>query len=561
MELYLARARANETLGQFQRANDDFSTVLARARAAGEARAEWEALHALGMLWAARDYSRAGEYRRESLDVARALGDESLVARSLNRVGNWHANIDEPRSGLPHHEEALRIFERTGNRSGVAETLDLTAMAYHTGGEQRAAAKTYERSVALFTALDDRRGLANALALLALCGPSYQSACTTPFASPLVDDELRAPRSVRIARDIGWRAGETFVRFLIANCLGWRGEYDRALAMGREALAQAEEIEHLEWTSGSLRLLGVLSLEVLAPHDARKHLEEAYRIASRLGSRLWMRWTAAPLAVARARTSDVAGALALLEHAMHLGRSPDDANPPGPESESLTLGQRHLWLARAEVALEEGNPELALEIAEARLTSERAANPGRSLGLPRLTLVKAEALTALARYDDAERSLDEARAEATAQGARPMSWRVEAAVGHVHRLQRERLEARRAFDAARAIADELVAKVPDEELRASFREGLDERIPGVPAPTAARMAKESVGGLTQRERDVAELVAQGKANKAIARELGIGERTVEGYVASTLAKLDFDSRTQLAAWAVEKGIVRPRAPR
>lgn len=142
-----------------------------------------------------------------------------------------------------------------------------------------------------------------------------------------------------------------------------------------------------------------------------------------------------------------------------------------------------------------------------------------------------------------------------------MLWRVEAALGHVHRLQRRRLEARRAFDAARGIAEELVANLADEELRASFREGLEERIPGVPAPTAARAAKEAFGGLTQREREVAELVAHGKANKAIARELGIGERTVEGYVASALAKLDFESRTQLAAWAVDKGIARPVAPR
>jgi non-specific serine/threonine protein kinase len=49
-------------------------------------------------------------------------------------------------------------------------------------------------------------------------------------------------------------------------------------------------------------------------------------------------------------------------------------------------------------------------------------------------------------------------------------------------------------------------------------------------------------------------VAHGTANRAIARALGIGERTVEGYVASALSKLDFTSRTQLAAWAIEHGI-------
>ena len=67
--------------------------------------------------------------------------------------------------------------------------------------------------------------------------------------------------------------------------------------------------------------------------------------------------------------------------------------------------------------------------------------------------------------------------------------------------------------------------------------------------------------LTPRERDVVELVAHGKANRAIARELGIGERTVEGYVAGALAKLGFTSRTQLATWAVEKGMTRPPTAR
>src|SRR5690349_13738420 len=154
---YVARGSANETLGEFQRANDDFHGVLERARAAGDRHAEWEALYALGKLWAARDYERAGVYRREALELARALGDESLVARSLNRVGNWYANLDEPQAGLPHHEEALAIFERLGDKTGVAETVDLIAMGHHVGGEEPAAASYYERSVKLFSEMDDRR--------------------------------------------------------------------------------------------------------------------------------------------------------------------------------------------------------------------------------------------------------------------------------------------------------------------------------------------------------------------------------------------------------------------
>jgi non-specific serine/threonine protein kinase len=125
----------------------------------------------------------------------------------------------------------------------------------------------------------------------------------------------------------------------------------------------------------------------------------------------------------------------------------------------------------------------------------------------------------------------------------------------LYRRHRRRLDARRAFEAARTIADDLAARVPDDALRARFAAGLDELIPSAPAPSPSRKAKAAFGGLTRREREVAELIAHGKSNKAIAHALGIGERTVEGYVAGALSRLGFASRTQLAAWAVEKGLL------
>ncbi|HEY2378781.1 MAG TPA: BREX system ATP-binding domain-containing protein [Gemmatimonadaceae bacterium] len=558
--LYLDRGRANETLGEFQRANDDFAVALARARDGGDARTEWKALHALGMLWAARDYTRAGSYRREALQAARTTGDESLVARSLNRVGNWYVNHEEPHAGLPYHQEALAIVERLADDAGVAETVDLVAMAHHIAGAEPEAAGHYARTVALFSARGDRRGLANALALLSLCGPSYHSSSTTPLTSASVDEELRNLRSVRLARDIGWRAGEAFVRFVTADCLMWRGDYARAIPLAREALALAREIEHLEWTAGSLRLLGAISLDLLDPAGACEQLEAAHTIARRLGSHVWIRWTAAPLAIARGRAGDTTRALELLESASRVAGGDSDV-PTGPESPTLTLGERQLWLARAELALVAEEPERALAIVDARLDSERTANPTSQLGVPRLSLVRGEALTLLGRYDDAKAALDEARRAATAQGARPILWRIENAAGNLHRVQRQRLEARKAFDAARAIVDDLAARIPVEELRTSFRDRVESLIPSGPQPSPERSAKDALGGLTKRERDVAELVAQGKANRIIARELGIGERTVESYVTSALAKLDLTSRTQLAAWAIDKGVSVASAPR
>jgi two-component system, NarL family, response regulator LiaR len=55
--------------------------------------------------------------------------------------------------------------------------------------------------------------------------------------------------------------------------------------------------------------------------------------------------------------------------------------------------------------------------------------------------------------------------------------------------------------------------------------------------------------LTAREQEVLDLVARGYANKRIARELGIAEKTVKTHVSHVLAKLGVSDRTQAALYA------------
>jgi non-specific serine/threonine protein kinase len=59
--------------------------------------------------------------------------------------------------------------------------------------------------------------------------------------------------------------------------------------------------------------------------------------------------------------------------------------------------------------------------------------------------------------------------------------------------------------------------------------------------------------LTPREREVAALVAKGLTNRRIALELTVSQRTVEGHVEKIMTKLGFTSRTQIAAWAAQRG--------
>jgi predicted ATPase/DNA-binding NarL/FixJ family response regulator len=68
-----------------------------------------------------------------------------------------------------------------------------------------------------------------------------------------------------------------------------------------------------------------------------------------------------------------------------------------------------------------------------------------------------------------------------------------------------------------------------------------------------------VSSLTRREREVAALVARGLTYRQIAEELVIAERTADTHVANILRKLGLANRSQLAAWAIHKGLL-PHEP-
>ncbi|MCK1796554.1 response regulator transcription factor [Streptomyces sp. XM4193] len=62
------------------------------------------------------------------------------------------------------------------------------------------------------------------------------------------------------------------------------------------------------------------------------------------------------------------------------------------------------------------------------------------------------------------------------------------------------------------------------------------------------------GTLTDREREVLGLIADGRSNRDIARHLVLSEKTVKTHVSNILMKLDLADRTQAALWAVRHGI-------
>ncbi len=68
--------------------------------------------------------------------------------------------------------------------------------------------------------------------------------------------------------------------------------------------------------------------------------------------------------------------------------------------------------------------------------------------------------------------------------------------------------------------------------------------------------KAAFDGLTERERQVLKLIADGKGNQEVADELVISVKTVERHRANILAKLGLHSRTELVKYAIRKGLIQ-----
>ena len=187
-------------------------------------------------------------------------------------------------------------------------------------------------------------------------------------------------------------------------------------------------------------------------------------------------------------------------------------------------------------------------------TADEKSSGGRS-GL-RVLKLRGESLTALQRFAEAETMHKAALEIASTHGVRPAHWRICLALGKLYQAQERKAEAEEMFTAARTLIEALAVTIPQKPLQEHFQARASALLPGTRPLAQVRGAKQMPGGLTEREREVAVLIAQGHSNQMIADALVVTKRTVETHIGNIMFKLGCTSRTQIAVWAVETGLVK-----
>lgn len=198
--------------------------------------------------------------------------------------------------------------------------------------------------------------------------------------------------------------------------------------------------------------------------------------------------------------------------------------------------------AHLEIALAAG------DVAEAR----RAAEELRAIAAGGET----EALGAIAAHAQGAVALAEGDARASIEPLR-RAQAVWQQVGAPYLGARIRVLLARAF---RALGDEDGATLELDTARKVFVQlgaapdvAMIDAVGAANAPVAA--ATERTHGLSPRELEVLRLVASGKTNKVIGRELFVSEKTVDRHVSNIFAKLDVSSRAAATAWAYRRGLI------
>ena len=464
------------------------------------------------------------------LDLVDGLLEKSVLAREDDGASYVRFRMPEPLRELAAEQLAAAQL-RAGRDRHLAWAVDLVraAASGFFGPEQAAWYRTLRREhgnlrEALSHAVGDPRRAVRALEMVVALEPWWVVTGRLGEARHWLARALAAAEA-----DAGTRA-RALAMAASAALLQGDTETGRALREEAEAVLAARTDDGC----ARVRVLvarGVEALVSRGPAEALVPLEEALAAARAVGDPGLESTVLLGLALCRGFADDLEGAGSALRECIDVT---DAAGEVHVRSYALA--------ALGMVTLRRGDPEVAADLAREALAMTTDLEDRLATAL----VVEVLGCAAAGRRRP-ERA-------ATLLGAADTMWRSLGldpdAVPY--------LPAYRTHVEQQAGIDRQAAR-----FRAAFRKGADLGEEQVlahaleQAPVEEAEHEQEQVALTRRELEVAHLVGAGLSNRAIAEQLGISQRTVESHVDHVLRKLGFGSRTQVAAWVVERQTRRP----
>ena len=472
------------------------------------------------------------------LGTQRATPELALVLASLAKTRMLSGHMAEGRDTALQAVDAARAVAERRQEAQALITLGsvLSYLGDHPGG---LAALENGRRLALEAGDDDAalRAYTNLSDALELVGRHEEAAQAAA-------DGLDLGRRTGLSRQFGVYLASNRAEPLMS--LGRWDEADRLAAEAAELDPSPERVLPL------LILRGTIAVARGRAEQASRHLEFARRVA---GDRLDVQ-NRSMLTLLEGRLcwleGDLAGARAAVARVLH-----DE-----PERLVAALAWPLVWLGlRVEADAATASRERGEPI-DADTPARVEALAGLARELPATTpaargyaaLADAERTRLAPAGDDTVAAWTAATAAwRTADQAHPLAYAL-LRLAEAHTAADDRPRAAAALDEARRIAEALGADPISREAAALARRGRLDAVLSAGPGASDRL------GLTDREREVLDLLADGRSNPQIAATLFISRKTASVHVSNILGKLGVSSRGEAAALAHRLGLARDEPP-
>ena len=465
------------------------------------------------------------ENLRAALEWCALTGDEAALLRLAAALWRFWNVLGYWSEGQQWLDRAVEAGPEPDSAAYAAAAFGAGVLAWYRYNHARAAA-LLEASHAQAVRLGDRRLEADVLRQQALVAASLGAHAR---ARTLAGESLR--RFEELGDKWGMAAAARVLMFHNSGSIRYASDrLDLALArrLAERSLALARELNDRRGIGFSQFGLVAVAREEGDWNTMGERAREGLAVLQEIGDRYGIQAALADLATVSRQTGDLLRAQELADESLAVAQEIGD---------SMAIASvKHL---QGLIALDMGDPAAAEAlIREALLGAHTAKNIS----------VFASALQGLAQVAAVRKrwkraALLLAGAEAARRDAGIVTF------------QPERTELNRLLQVVQAALGPAVFGATQQKAAAMPRQEMVGSALTDAGPVRGHEAAHPKAPLTEREQEVAVLVARGHANREIASALFISERTVESHIQHILNKLGARSRAQIAAWVVARSLV------